>query len=281
MSEYIKSPLNYTGGKYKLLPSILPLFPTNIDTFVDLFCGGFNVGINVEANKIVGNDVCSQVIDIYRGIQKEGVENSLKLIENLIIKYNLDMFSKEGYYNLRNFYNIGNSDWYIFYTLVVHSFNHQIRFNNKGEYNMPFGRERSYFNPKVRDRFIEFSKEIQNPKYTFTSHSFEELDISKLTSNDFVYIDPPYLISCATYNENGGWNEEQEIKLLNLCDELNKQNIRFALSNVLEHKGMKNNPLIEWSKNYNIHYLNYNYNNCNYQRKNKECKTIEVLITNY
>ena len=35
--EYIKSPLNYVGGKYKLLPQILPLFPKNIDTFIDLF----------------------------------------------------------------------------------------------------------------------------------------------------------------------------------------------------------------------------------------------------
>ena len=42
MSEYIKSPLNYTGGKYKLLPQILPLFPNEIDTFIDLFGGGYN-----------------------------------------------------------------------------------------------------------------------------------------------------------------------------------------------------------------------------------------------
>ena len=51
--ELIKSPLNYVGGKYKLLPQILPLFPDNINTFVDLFGGGFNVGINVKANKII------------------------------------------------------------------------------------------------------------------------------------------------------------------------------------------------------------------------------------
>ena len=50
----IKSPMNYVGGKYKLLPQILPLFPKNIETFVDLFCGGFNVGINVEAKKYSG-----------------------------------------------------------------------------------------------------------------------------------------------------------------------------------------------------------------------------------
>ncbi len=51
-----KSPLNYIGGKYKLLSQILPLFPVKIDNFVDLFCGGCNVGINSSANKIHFND---------------------------------------------------------------------------------------------------------------------------------------------------------------------------------------------------------------------------------
>ena len=38
-NNYVKSPLNYTGGKHKLLPQILPLFPEEINTFVDLFTG--------------------------------------------------------------------------------------------------------------------------------------------------------------------------------------------------------------------------------------------------
>ena len=54
--EYIKSPLNYIGGKYKLLPQIIPLFPREINTFVDLFVGGANVAINVNAKNIVCND---------------------------------------------------------------------------------------------------------------------------------------------------------------------------------------------------------------------------------
>ena len=49
--KYVKSCLNYTGGKYKLLPQIIPLFPEDINMFVDLFCGGCNVGINVNAKK--------------------------------------------------------------------------------------------------------------------------------------------------------------------------------------------------------------------------------------
>ena len=54
---YIKSPLNYTGGKYKLLPQIMSSFPSEgCNTFVDLFTGGLNVGVNVNAKTIYAND---------------------------------------------------------------------------------------------------------------------------------------------------------------------------------------------------------------------------------
>ena len=54
--QMIKSPLNYIGGKAKILDQILPLFPKEIDNFIDLFAGGCNVGINVRANKVYFND---------------------------------------------------------------------------------------------------------------------------------------------------------------------------------------------------------------------------------
>lgn len=60
----IASPLNYTGGKFKLLPQILPLFPKKIDTFVDLFCGGCNVGLNVKSKKIIYNDINEKLIKL-------------------------------------------------------------------------------------------------------------------------------------------------------------------------------------------------------------------------
>ena len=279
--ELIKSPMNYVGGKYKLLPQILPLFPKDINTFVDLFCGGFNVGVNVEANKIIGNDSCKEVIEVYKGIQKEGLENSLNLIKNEISKYNLSKTNEEGFKQIRNFYNEGNKEWYIFYAMLTHAFNYQIRFNKKGEYNMPFGKNKSYFNPTLERNFIKFTKAIEEKNIIFTNHNFKDLKINLLNKDDFVYLDPPYLITCASYNEQGGWNKEEEYSLLSLCDNLNNNNIKFALSNVLEHKGLKNEILMKWANSYKIHYLNYNYNNCNYQDKNKDNKTIEVLITNY
>ena len=65
MKKYIKSPINYAGGKYRLLKQIIPLFPNNINTFVDLFGGAFNVGININANTIIYNDIINYLSELF------------------------------------------------------------------------------------------------------------------------------------------------------------------------------------------------------------------------
>ena len=279
MEKYIKSPMNYTGGKYKLLNQILPLFPKDINTFIDLFAGGCNVAINVNANRIIANDLCSEVISVYKGIQDGNTEENIEMIEKIINEYNLSKENKEGYLELRNNYNNGNKEWYVFYTLLAYSFNNQIRFNKKGEFNMPFGKNKSSFNPTLKQKFKDFSNAIHNKNIKFTNNDFRKLNVNKLGENDFVYLDPPYLVTEATYNT--GWNEETEKDLLSLCDRLNEKGIKFAISNVLEHNGSKNEILINWSKKYNVNYLNYDYSNCNYHKKDNGHKSVEVLITNY
>lgn len=142
---------------------------------------------------------------------------------------------------------------------------------------MPFGKRN--FNPSLKQKFKDFSNAIQKKDIEFTNKNFKDLNINKLGENDFVYLDPPYLVTEATYNT--GWNEETEKELLSLCDRLNEKGIKFAISNVLEHNGSKNEILINWSKNYNVNYLDYDYSNCNYHKKDNGHKSIEVLITNY
>ena len=278
--KYVKSPLNYTGGKYKLLPQIIPLFPENISTFVDLFGGGFNVGVNIKAEKIIYNELETHVYDFISSIYSKTTECCIKEILKIVEEYKLSKTNSEGFNLCRSDYN-NNKNWAMFYAVVSHAFNYQIRYNKSGNYNMPFGKDRSSFNPSLQNNFIDFLNVMKLKKIHFSNKSFDELKVDKLTSKDLVYCDPPYLITLASYNESDGWNENKEIKLLNLLDELNSKNIRFALSNVLEHKGNKNKILIEWAKKYKINYLDYDYKNCSYQGKDTDKKTIEVLITNY
>ena len=68
MSSYFKSPMNYMGGKYKLLPQIEPLFPKDIEVFVDLFCGGLDVSLNVKSERKICNDLEPHIIDFYTNL---------------------------------------------------------------------------------------------------------------------------------------------------------------------------------------------------------------------
>ena len=282
-NNMIKSPLNYTGGKYKLLKQIIPLFPNEINKFIDLFCGGCNVGINVNANKVIFNDSLTQLIELYKKWQKDGSEKTNEYIENRIKEFSLSKTNSDGYIHLRSLYNT-EKDIRDLFVLIAHSFNNQIRFNSKSEFNIPFGKNRSDYNNRMKSNLIEFINEISKEKYLFTNFSFDKIKLDKLSQDDFIYCDPPYLITNATYNEKNGWNEDCEHKLYSLLNEANKRGVKFALSNVLENKGKKNTILSEWiTKNeYNVHHLNHSYHNCNYHSLNKDKDTTdEVLITNY
>ena len=280
--ELIKSPLNYTGGKYKLLPQILPYFPDEINTFIDLFCGGCNVGINIKANKIICNDIENHVINFMNETKNISTEECLKILKDTIKEYNLSKTNEDGFKLIREDYNNGKNTWNMFYAMITNAFNYQIRFNNKGKYNMPFGRDRSSFNSTLEKNFTKFMNKLHNININFTNNNFINLKLDKLSTKDFIYCDPPYLVTCASYNEKDGWNETHEKELLNLLDEINNKHIRFALSNVFENKGKSNDILKEWSKKYKVIHLNNTYGNCNYHTKDKSNNsTDEVLIINY
>lgn len=292
--KYVKSPMNYTGGKYKLLHQIEPLFPEDINLFVDLFTGGGNIAVNVKANKIVANDCEENIIGIYKTFQGyDNVDELIGQIEEIIKTYGLTIDDTEAYNKFRKDYNClrtSQGDYsplssyninILLYVLICYSFNHQYRFNSKGEFNMPFGKERSQWNESMKNNLIKFHQRIKEKDIVFLNKDFRQLKVDKLGNDDFVYCDPPYLITCATYNEKDGWNQECEEDLLKLLDELDTKKIKFALSNVLYSKGKTNDLLIEWSKKYTVHHLDYTYQNCNYHTKDKANKSDEVLITNY
>lgn len=301
-----QSPLNYTGGKYKLLPQILPLFPDGIDTFLDLFCGGCSVGLNVTANTVIYNDFEPHLYDLFGTFKNLDKSVIFDMVYNVISQYGLSLVSEHGYdyygcasseglgsYNrerflrLRNDYNtkLGNdyAKSIMLYVLIVYAFNNQIRFNRNGEFNLPVGKRD--FNGKMAQKLSDFLDRIHSQQCAFISSDFHDLDMTQFTSDDFVYADPPYLITCASYNEQNGWNETDERDLLTFLDDLDRRNIRFALSNVLRSKGKENSILLEWtSRNadkYRVIPLDYNYSNSNYHTKDRQSGSEEVLIINY
>lgn len=304
-NDLIQSPLNYTGGKYKLLPQILPLFPSKIETFVDLFCGGGNVGINSFCNKLILNDINEKLVSLLETFMLIDKECIFDTIHGIIKEYGLSdvgkngyeyygcnssdglaLFNKNSFLKLREEFNessIIDSNYYLkLYVLIVFAFNNQIRFNSKGKFNLPIGKRD--FNKVLQKKLALFIEKLHITNCKFYRLDFRDFDFDKISKNDFVYADPPYLITCATYNEGEGWNEQDELDLLKLLDSLHSKNIRFALSNVLTSKGKKNTILYKWlnsNKQYKCHHLIHNYSNSNYQTKDKTSGSDEVLITNY
>lgn len=286
---YIKSPLNYIGGKYKILNQIIPKFPKKINTFVDLFGGGFNVGINVDAETVVYNDVIEPLCELMNYFSDNEADEVIKKLEDNIKKNSLDKENTDAFLQLRNKYNHNiykNEDEKIldFYSLVLYSFNYQIRFNQNMKYNTPFGKNRSSYNPNIKKNLEKFIKKINKTNVKITKDKFADFDFSNLGEDDFVYCDPPYLITTGSYNDgNRGikdWTLEDEKKLLDILDDLNSRGVKFALSNVLIANDKKNEILTEWSKKYTVYIIENSFNNSNYRRKKKD-DTIEVLITNY
>ena len=153
--------------------------------------------------------------------------------------------------------------------------------NNKNEFNIPLGVNRTGWNPRMKKNLISFINALNQKNVSFEYNDFRNFNYDKLNENDFVYLDPPYLISQATYNNV--WNENTEKDLFNIILSLHERNIKFALSNVLENKGMKNDLLKNWAlnNNFKIIHLEQNYSHSAYCRKQKDSKTDEVLIINY
>lgn len=170
-----------------------------------MFAGGFNVGININANTIIYNDIDNHVVDLMKMFKETDVNILLNSIDNIIEQYNLSKQNKEGYLSLRNYYNNIDNNPIVLYVIICYSFNNQIRFNKKGKYNMPFGKNRSCFNQSLRNKFIKFVNTLHNKNIVFANNDFCNFDFSNMKDNDFIYIDPPYLNSVASYNENNKW----------------------------------------------------------------------------
>ena len=214
ISDYIKSPINYVGGKYKLISQIEPLFPRKINKFIDVFGGSGTVLINTKAEHYIYNDINPYVSSIFEGLISQSAENTITQIEDVIKEYSLSMTNKEGFEKLRDDYNAGRKDWITLYTLMCHSFNHQFRFNNNHEYNSSFGKNRSYFSERQRQDLIAMKNKISTD-ITVMSKSFEDIDFSDFDENDLVYLDPPYYNSVGSYNDGKrgfeGWTKEHDL----------------------------------------------------------------------
>lgn len=299
-NKFIRSPLFYVGDKYKLLKEIKPKFPTEMERFIEPFSGGGSVFLNVSADEFLLNDIDKNVFSLHNFLIKHSKSPSkfFKEVDKIIHKYDLSRsykedivpnelkekykktyyakFNKKNFEKLRNdFNNEKDFNLYKFYVLLIYGFNRMIRFNSSGKYNLPVGNVD--FNNNVVTALNDYFEKVKAEKIKWHNLDYSSfLQKAKPTKNDFLYFDPPYLITFSEYNKL--WNEQNEKELIKTLDKLNKQNIRFACSNVVFYKGQENKIFNEWAKNYNVIPVKSNY--ISYHDNSIKTFT-EVLVTNY
>jgi DNA adenine methylase Dam len=310
---YIVSPLNYPGNKYRILSQLYSNFP-KFNSILDLFCGSATVGVNSEAEKVICVDSDEHVISLLNFFKcydhKKIIEDLIFLIKkfNLTISYTnnysflrknfkvyndnngLKSLNSEGFYKLRDTYNNFenkfdyNANLHL-YLLLIYGFNTNLRFNKKGFYNLPVGK--TDLNKNNVKKILSFTNRLKEIDVDFICLKYNDPKIFQLIKKvDFVYLDPPYLITNAVYNENGKWTDKSEVDLLKFLDMLIKIKKNFGLSNILKKDDMDNNFLINWiEKNKNILKIipiNYHYRSSSYNKLKRNNNEKEILvITNY
>lgn len=272
----IKPPLKWVGGKRQLLPEINKYIPKEIDTYFEPFLGGGAVFFELEPDKAVINDYNSELINVYKTI-KDDVE---ELIDYLRVHevnnskeyyYTVRAWDREEGYSERS--NVEKASRIIFMNKT--GFNGMYRVNSKNQYNVPYGK---YKNPAIvnEDVLRSVSAFLNDIDVTILNDDFVEA-VSNAKAGDFVYLDPPYVplneTSAFTSYTNNGFNKEDQIRLRELCDDLDSRGVKFLLSN-------SNVPFIqEQYENYTIEIVGAT--RAINSKASKRGKVEEVLIRNY
>lgn len=297
--KVIRSPFFYVGDKYRLMPQLRKLFPNKISTYIEPFVGGGSSFINTSAERYIVNDINFYVValhemmkayagrpdklfqKLYDLISRYGLSCSLKnfyVPDELKKKYEKTYYArynKAAYLQLREDFN-ENRDILSLYLLLIYGFNHMIRFNRAGQFNLPVGNVD--FNQNVYSAICSYLNFLGNNEVTFSNMDFANfLDRQAFDENAYVYFDPPYLISDSEYNKF--WDESEERRLCFYLDELNCKGVRFGISNLVMHKGATNEIFLEWSKKYFCYDLSSNYISFNDNSIKKSSR--EVFVTNY
>lgn len=291
----VRSPLFYVGDKRKLMSQIMTYFPNHIDRLIEPFVGGGSVFMNVDADGFLLNDLNYIVIQIHSMLSSycDRKDDFFREVFSLINKYGLTSrflgipqehgkssdckdVNREAYNRMKiDFNSGGKKDIMLLYLLIIYGFNHMIRFNKKGDFNLPVGN--LDFNENVYNALNDYfaQTETKQPQWHSQDYSafLAEIDFRK---DDLVYLDPPYLISSSEYNKM--WNEECERNLIREMDRLDAMGVRFAVSNAITYRGKKNDIFGEWAKKYNIHPISSNY--ISYWDNTRK-ESGEVLVTNY
>ena len=247
---FIKPPLKWAGNKYKILNHIIPLIG-NPKTYCEPFGGSLSVALNVRSQEYILNDINKDLYYLYTNIDFDFINECRELFtsENNI---------RESYDRIRTEFNQSTDPReraLKFVYLNKHCFNGLSRYNSKGEFNVPYGRERKS-NKILSANFpekalLDFIATFKLKKVHFYNTSFNNKDLySSLGLGDVVYFDPPYFPLTQTSNFTKycetDFGYSQQVELVSIAEELSSKGIRVIISNhdIVETRNLYNKAQI-------------------------------------
>jgi DNA adenine methylase len=271
------APIKSQGIKTQLVPWISSIVPNKFNgRWVEPFMGTGVVAFNLATNYSLLCDINPHLINFYESILKGQI--TAKTIKDYLVREGALLLEngESHYYYIRGRFNKSH-DPLDFLFLNRAGFNGMIRFNRKGEFNIPFCRKPNRFAKayitKIVNQVLHVQKLLKVKDFSFSCQSFEKT-IAGCESKDIIYCDPPYVDRHVDYYN--GWDEKQE-KLL--YDSLSTTKAKFILS-TWHHNDYRENRYIKslWS-NFNILTKEHFYH-VGGKEKNRN-SMIEAIITNY
>jgi DNA adenine methylase len=195
----LRPPLKWAGGKRWQVPHLRPLWaPHARRRLVEPFCGGLAVALGLLPDRAHLNDTNPHLIYFYDWL-KRGLTIDLRMKND-----------QQTYYRHRDRFNAllaaGQSDTReaasLFYYLNRTGYNGLCRFNQRGVFNVPFGRYKTI--GYVED-FLAYRTALA--RWTFTTGDVEAIDLER---DDFIYADPPYDVEFTHYSKGGfSWDDQE------------------------------------------------------------------------
>lgn len=194
----VRPPLKWAGGKRWLVPHLTALWELNSGRrLVETFCGGLAVPLGLRPRRALLNDINPHLINFYSHLQR-GLDLTIEMKNE-----------EQSFYQCRSRFNelIKIGKWerseaaQLFYYLNRTCFNGLCRFNQSGQFNVPFGSHKS----------ISYAKDFSVFQRLFINWSFVSCDIASLPieSEDFIYADPPYDVEFTSYSAGGfSWDDQ-------------------------------------------------------------------------
>lgn len=220
--------LKWAGNKYSIIERIKAVLPAG-SRLIEPFAGSAAVFLNTDFEEAVLSDINADLINLYQYLKRDG-DAFIRYCNSFFVK---EMNDSDTYYLFRRLFNTTGDmrlKAALFLYLNRHGYNGLCRYNNKGEYNVPFGKYAKPYFPA--DEMLAFHHKIQSAE--LRCQDFVGV-MESARAGDVIYCDPPYVPLTSTANftgySSGGFGQKEQESLADMAKTLSRRGINVVISN--------------------------------------------------